>query len=129
MYLEKDVLPALAGTDQVICTYLSFVNIAFASIFCPHNPADIVWNLNFSYLKARVFQTSNWWSPVKTAASAIYANRHYLGLYRLRHPERLAGSEAYSNGNDTRYFSFQHNYLILIIITKMLILDLMISLI
>jgi len=67
MYLEKDILPALAGTDQ-----------------------------------ARVFQTSNWWSPVKTAASAIYANRHYLGLYRLRHPERLAGSEAYSNGNDTR---------------------------
>ena len=23
----------------------------------------------------RVFQTKNWWSPVKTAASAVYANR------------------------------------------------------
>jgi len=66
MYLETDILPTLAGTDQ-----------------------------------ARVFQTTNWWSPVKTAASAIYANRHYLGLYRLRNPERLAGNEMYSNGNGT----------------------------
>jgi len=30
---------------------------------------------------AYVFQTNNWWSQVKTAGSAIYANRHYLNLY------------------------------------------------
>lgn len=30
---------------------------------------------------AYVFQTRNWWSQVKTAGSAIYANRHYLSLY------------------------------------------------
>jgi len=30
---------------------------------------------------AYVFQTKNWWSQVKTAGSAIYANRHYLSLY------------------------------------------------
>lgn len=31
-----------------------------------------------------------WWSQIKTAGSAIYANRHYLELYRHTHPERLA---------------------------------------
>jgi Nucleoside-diphosphate-sugar pyrophosphorylase involved in lipopolysaccharide biosynthesis/translation initiation factor 2B, gamma/epsilon subunits (eIF-2Bgamma/eIF-2Bepsilon) len=40
----------------------------------------------------RVFalQTNNWWSQLKTAGSAIYANRHYLELYRSRHADRLA---------------------------------------
>ncbi|KAJ9579165.1 hypothetical protein L9F63_024726, partial [Diploptera punctata] len=40
----------------------------------------------------RVFalQTNNWWSQLKTAGSAIYANRHYLELYRSRHKDRLA---------------------------------------
>lgn len=32
----------------------------------------------------------NWWSQMKTAGSAIYANRHYLELYRNTNPERLA---------------------------------------
>ncbi|XP_051165429.1 mannose-1-phosphate guanyltransferase alpha-A [Leptopilina boulardi] len=31
----------------------------------------------------------NWWSQVKTAGAAIYANRHYLSLYRERKPDRL----------------------------------------
>lgn len=31
-----------------------------------------------------------WWSQIKTAGAAIYANRHYLALYRSTHPERLA---------------------------------------
>ncbi|GLH13562.1 hypothetical protein R5R35_002286 [Gryllus longicercus] len=35
-------------------------------------------------------QTNNWWSQLKTAGSAIYANRHYLELYRRRHQNRLA---------------------------------------
>lgn len=35
---------------------------------------------------------TNWWSQLKTAGSAIYANRHYLQLYRSKHPERLHAS-------------------------------------
>lgn len=34
----------------------------------------------------------NWWSQIKTAGSAIYANRHYLDLYKRTHPERLTNS-------------------------------------
>lgn len=40
--------------------------------------------------KAYVFPSTNWWSQLKTAGSAIYANRHYLQLYRRRRPMRLA---------------------------------------
>ena len=40
MWIEKDILPAVAGTG-----------------------------------KGRVFITKNWWSQIKTAGSAIYANR------------------------------------------------------
>lgn len=36
------------------------------------------------------YQTTNWWSQLKTPGSAIYANRHYLALYRQNAPERLA---------------------------------------
>lgn len=36
---------------------------------------------------------NNWWSQLKTASSAIYANRHYLELYRSKHPEKLAGGK------------------------------------
>lgn len=47
----------------------------------------------------RVFalQTNNWWSQLKTAGSAIYANRHYLELYKSRHPDRLTQSEGLCN--------------------------------
>uniref|UniRef100_A0A0K2USF9 Mannose1phosphate guanyltransferase alphalike [Megachile rotundata] n=1 Tax=Lepeophtheirus salmonis TaxID=72036 RepID=A0A0K2USF9_LEPSM len=38
---------------------------------------------------ARVHQTSKWWSQMKTAGSAIYANRGYLNLYAELHPSRL----------------------------------------
>ena len=55
MWIEKDILPALAGTGR-----------------------------------ARVYHTKNWWSQVKTAGAAIYANRHYLELFRRTRPERLA---------------------------------------
>lgn len=34
--------------------------------------------------------STRWWSQIKTAAAAIYANRHYLELYRRTHPGRLA---------------------------------------
>ena len=33
--------------------------------------------------------TNNWWSQIKTAGSAIYANRHFLTLYNTNNPERL----------------------------------------
>nr|CAH7738315.1 unnamed protein product [Callosobruchus chinensis] len=33
---------------------------------------------------------TSWWSQLKTAGSAIYANRHYLQLYRRNNPGRLA---------------------------------------
>lgn len=39
--------------------------------------------------KAFAFPTTNWWSQLKTAGSAIYANRHYLELFRKKRPERL----------------------------------------
>merc|ERR1719507_125171 len=55
MWIEKDILPALAGTGR-----------------------------------ARVYHTKNWWSQVKTAGAAIYANRHYLELFKRTRPERLA---------------------------------------
>lgn len=29
-----------------------------------------------------VYQTSLWWSQIKTASAALYSNRHYLKLYR-----------------------------------------------
>lgn len=40
--------------------------------------------------KLCALQTLNWWSQVKTAGSAIYANRHYLVLYKTKMPQRLA---------------------------------------
>lgn len=39
--------------------------------------------------KAFVMPSSNWWSQIKSAGSAIYANRHYLELYKAHHPQRL----------------------------------------
>lgn len=39
----------------------------------------------------KLLKVNNWWSQLKTAGSAIYANRHYLDLYRTKHPERLCG--------------------------------------
>lgn len=33
---------------------------------------------------------NNWWSQIKTAGAAIFANRRFLDLYRRTHSERLA---------------------------------------
>lgn len=41
--------------------------------------------------KLYVFHTNRMWSQVKTAGSAIYANRQYLAMYRRSQPDRLAG--------------------------------------
>lgn len=43
--------------------------------------------------RAFVMTTNNWWSQLKSAGSAIYANRHYLELYRSHHPQRLAQNQ------------------------------------
>lgn len=40
--------------------------------------------------KLFVFKSNNLWSQIKTAGSAIYANRVYLELYKKNHPNRLA---------------------------------------
>ena len=37
-----------------------------------------------------VYRSTNLWSTIKTAGSAIYANRVYLELYKKYHPTRLA---------------------------------------
>eukprot|EP00040_Diaphanoeca_grandis_P038878 m.257607 g.257607 ORF g.257607 m.257607 type:complete len:459 (+) comp35466_c0_seq1:102-1478(+) len=36
-----------------------------------------------------MFKSGAFWSQIKTASSAIYANRHYLEVYRKSHPECL----------------------------------------
>ena len=49
---------------------------------------DVLTNLSDSK-GMFAFHTSKWWSQIKTAGSAIYANRHYLDLYRQTHPNWL----------------------------------------
>ena len=43
--------------------------------------------------KGRVFRTDRWWSQIKTAGSAIYANRHYLAFTAKEKPQLLANNE------------------------------------
>lgn len=38
---------------------------------------------------------NNWWSQIKTAGSAIYANRHFLEMYRHRRTKAIDGDEAH----------------------------------
>uniref|UniRef100_UPI00398EB6DB mannose-1-phosphate guanylyltransferase regulatory subunit alpha-A-like n=1 Tax=Pristiophorus japonicus TaxID=55135 RepID=UPI00398EB6DB len=37
-----------------------------------------------------IYRTDGFWSQIKSAGSAIYANRLYLNQYRTTHPDRLA---------------------------------------
>lgn len=39
------------------------------------------------------FPTSRMWSQVKSAGSAIYANRQYLAMYKRSQPKRLVGNK------------------------------------
>uniref|UniRef100_F1L354 Mannose-1-phosphate guanyltransferase alpha-A n=1 Tax=Ascaris suum TaxID=6253 RepID=F1L354_ASCSU len=43
--------------------------------------------------------TTRWWSQTKTAAAALYANRHYLRLYRCCDSPRLCRSGAHIIGD------------------------------
>ncbi|XP_053618298.1 mannose-1-phosphate guanyltransferase alpha-A [Plodia interpunctella] len=54
-----------------------------------HSPGYISWEQEVlaplaGTNKLYAMQVTNWWSQVKTAGSAIYANRHYLELHRDR---------------------------------------------
>ncbi|GFO32392.1 mannose-1-phosphate guanyltransferase alpha [Plakobranchus ocellatus] len=40
--------------------------------------------------KLFVFPSTRFWSQIKSAGAAVYANRHYLTIYQRTHPERLA---------------------------------------
>lgn len=40
-----------------------------------------------------VYQTSKFWSQVKSAGAAVYANRHYLNIYQRTHPEWLSKND------------------------------------
>jgi len=51
---------------------------------------DIIMPLSGSQGSIYVYHSNRMWSQVKTASSAIYANRQYLALYRKRQPSRLA---------------------------------------
>ncbi|XP_017781746.1 PREDICTED: mannose-1-phosphate guanyltransferase alpha-A [Nicrophorus vespilloides] len=42
--------------------------------------------------KMFAYQVQSWWAQIKTACAAIYANKHYLELYKSKHPERLSQS-------------------------------------
>jgi mannose-1-phosphate guanylyltransferase len=53
---------------------------------------DIIMPSVGSQGQVYVYHSNRMWSQVKTAASAIYANRQYLALHRKRQPERLADS-------------------------------------
>jgi len=44
------------------------------------------------------FNTTRFWSQIKSPGSVIYANRHLLKIYRRTHPDLLADSDASSDG-------------------------------
>ncbi|CAH1790572.1 unnamed protein product [Owenia fusiformis] len=39
-----------------------------------------------------VYFTTRFWSQIKSAGAAIYANRHYLNIYHRTHPDRLSNN-------------------------------------
>uniref|UniRef100_A0A915B133 Nucleotidyl transferase domain-containing protein n=1 Tax=Parascaris univalens TaxID=6257 RepID=A0A915B133_PARUN len=49
--------------------------------------------------KLYALHTTRWWSQTKTAAAALYANRHYLRLYRCCDSPRLCRSGAHIIGD------------------------------
>uniref|UniRef100_A0A914VP99 Nucleotidyl transferase domain-containing protein n=1 Tax=Plectus sambesii TaxID=2011161 RepID=A0A914VP99_9BILA len=67
-----------------------------------HNDGDSMEPIEAIWFEADIFpnmastgrffalHTTRWWSQIKTAAAAVYANRHYLRLYHETHPQRLS---------------------------------------
>ncbi|XP_055927034.1 mannose-1-phosphate guanyltransferase alpha-A-like isoform X2 [Argiope bruennichi] len=69
--------------------YEQSIDITGCAKDCISLEQDIVTPLA-SKGKVYAFHSTRWWSQIKTAASAIYANRHYLDLYLKTHPNWLA---------------------------------------
>lgn len=69
MWMEQDVLCKLAGQSRNGCSS-SYDN----------RESKIESNNSVGCGLALAATTNNWWSQLKTAGAAIYANRHYLGL-------------------------------------------------
>nr|CAD7577875.1 unnamed protein product [Timema californicum] len=58
--------------------------------------------------KVFAMQTNTWWSQLKTAGSTIYANRHFLELFRTRHRERLVPNGDRGEGEMCRIIGDVH---------------------
>lgn len=85
MWMEQDVLRRLAGESKN--EVFSRSGVALAAI------------------------TRNWWSQLKTAGAAIYANRHYLALRQgILQQESLPSSIKYGLKNPERYSIIGHVY-------------------
>ncbi|VVC26782.1 Hypothetical protein CINCED_3A008778 [Cinara cedri] len=69
MWMEQDVLRKLAGQSRYGC-----------SSSCDDRLSKIKTKTSMTCGLALAATTNNWWSQLKTAGAAIYANRHYLGL-------------------------------------------------
>jgi len=69
--MEQDVLRRLAGKSKSMCSSIG------------DDYKNIKQRLVGSGV-AKAACTLNWWSQLKTAGAAIYANRHYLALRQQR---------------------------------------------
>lgn len=76
MWMEQDVLRRLAGGSKSGCTN----SLGISS----RNKDSIIASGALSHGVALAATTRNWWSQLKTAGAAIYANRHYLSLRAQR---------------------------------------------
>jgi len=76
MWMEQDVLRRLAGGSRIGCIHNSRTSFGNKGGTIPEGAQ--------SHGVALAASTRNWWSQLKTAGAAIYANRHYLALRRQR---------------------------------------------
>lgn len=77
IYLEDDVLTRLAGSGALLQRPSNF----FAS--------DLLTRFSRPPGRLHVFHTAHWWAQIKTAGSAIYANRKYLETIRAMEDSSL----------------------------------------
>lgn len=56
------------------------IDEAFARMTSEEEPNGLIY----------VYHTLKFWSQIKSAGAAVFANRHYLSIYHRTHPERLA---------------------------------------
>lgn len=77
MWMEQDVLRRLAGECKSLC-----INSNDGSGIGCSNKGSKTGAVGRGVALAA--STRNWWSQLKTAGAAIYANRHYLALRQQR---------------------------------------------